>query len=504
MDHPIVRADDRGLPDRGDGRRRLPRGAARPEGRVDRAARRRHGRAVGVRARHPRPRSPTRSSTTRRSRSGARRRSISRRVLDPRSADEIGILDPEAIARVREEAWPQPANAEEVHEALLWMGYVTAEEGRPWQAWLDELAAAGRVVARGRPLVRGGGDARPEGRAARPPGGARARSSPDDADDALLLELEADGVVLRTRIDGRAGWCDRRLLARIHRYTLDRLRKEIEPVTASQFLRFLACWQHVDPEHRLDGPRGVAQVVAQLAGFEVPAARVGGSVLPARVRGYRREWLDQLTLSGEVVWGRLWGGAPAPTRRTPVCLVDRARPRRVVGARGAGARAGALGTRARGPARPSRAGARCSSRSSRAPTQLPPTFVEEGLSELIALGRVTCDSFSGLRWLIVPASKTEDRGALDGTLEPPLARGAERPRRPSSWRAASSCAPASSSARRSRARSSRSPGATSRASCARSRRAARSAAGASSPGFDGEQYALPEAVALLRAVRESA
>src|SRR6266496_1201293 len=149
-------------------------------------------------------------------------------------------------------------------------------------------------------------------------------------DDPLLADrkeelhaLEAEGAVLRTRIAGREAWCDRRLLARIHRYTLDRLRREIEPVSAAQFLRFLACWQHVDPEHKLEGPRGVAQVVAQLAGFEVPAAAWEGSVLPARVRGYRRDWLDQLTLSGEVAWGRLWGGGASPVRRAPVCLVMR-------------------------------------------------------------------------------------------------------------------------------------------------------------------------------------
>ncbi len=247
---------------------------------------------------------------------------FSRRVLGPRSADEIGVLDPEAIARVREEAWPQPSSAEEVHEALLWMGYVTAEEGRAWQAWLDELAAAGRVGLEG--------DRWFATEASRDPKAVlRGRMEAvgpifrDGADEALLVALESEGVVLRTRIDSREGWCDRRLLARIHRYTLDRLRKEIEPVTASEFLRFLACWQHVDPEHRLDGPRGVAQVVAQLAGFEVPAAVWEGSVLPARVRGYRREWLDQLTLAGEVAWGRLWGGAPAPTRRTPISLVER-------------------------------------------------------------------------------------------------------------------------------------------------------------------------------------
>ena len=94
-------------------------------------------------------------------------------------------------------------------------------------------------------------------------------------------------------------------------------------MTAAQFLRFLACWQHVDPAHRLDGPAGVAEVVQQLAGFEIPAAAWEEDVLPARVRGYRREWLDQLTLSGEVAWGRLWGAADVSVRRTPIALVPR-------------------------------------------------------------------------------------------------------------------------------------------------------------------------------------
>src|SRR5664280_2801539 len=327
---------------------------------------------------------------------------FSRRVLDTRSADEIGILDPEAISRVREEAWPQPSTAEEVHEALLWMGYVTVEEGRPWQAWLNELAAANRVAVEGGRWFAAEAPRDPKavlkGRME-----ALGPIFAEDADETLLRQLEAEGAVLRTRIAGREAWCDRRLLARIHRYTLDRLRKEIEPVTAAQFLRFLACWQHADPEHRLDGPRGVAQVVAQLAGFEIPAAAWEGSVLPARVRGYKREWLDQLTLSGEVAWGRLWGAAPGPTRRTPICLLER----RDLDEWSALA---AL-TPAREPSGKAlevqealvRKGAMFFQELARA-TKLPPTFVEEGLSELIALGRATCDSFSGLRWLIVPAS----------------------------------------------------------------------------------------------------
>ena len=424
---------------------------------------------------------------------------FSRRVLDTRSADEIGILDPEAIARVREEAWPQPSSAEEVHEALLWMGYVTAEEGRPWQAWLDELAAARRVtleegrwyaaeaprdpkaVLRGRmealgPVVAGG------------------------PDEAVLRELEAEGAVLRTRIAGHEAWCNRRLLARIHRYTLDRLRKEIEPVTAAQFLRFLACWQHADPEHRLDGPRGVGQIVAQLAGFEIPAAAWEGSVLPSRVRGYKREWLDQLTLSGEIVWGRLWGAATGPTRRTPICLVERRdldewsalaaqTPAREPSGKALEIQEALLGK-----------GAMFFQELART-TKLPPTFVEEGLSELIALGRVTCDSFSGLRWLIVPAPKRKTAVLSTGrwSLLP---------------REASTPPSAEFVARRLLQRT----GVVFRKTLAREKqplpfrdvaRVLRTLeargevrGGRFVAGFDGEQYALPEAVALLRAVRK--
>jgi len=126
----------------------------------------------------------------------------------------------------------------------------------------------------------------------------------DVGDDPLFKELERDGVVLRARIDGREAWCDRRLLARIHRYTLERLRREIEPVSARVFLRFLAAWQHPDEGRRLEGPLGVLEVIEQLAGFEAPAAAWEAAILPARVRDYRRDWLDQLTLSGQVAWGR--------------------------------------------------------------------------------------------------------------------------------------------------------------------------------------------------------
>jgi ATP-dependent Lhr-like helicase len=420
---------------------------------------------------------------------------LSRRVLDSRTADALGSLDPDAITRVREEAWPRPADAEEVHEALLWMGYVTAEEGRPWQAWLDGLAAAGRVTREG--------DRWFAAEAPRDPKsvlrGRMEALGPVVRDDPLLLELEAEGVVLRTRIAGEEAWCDRRLLARIQRYTLDKLRREIEPVTAAQFLHFLGCWQHVDPAHRLEGPRGVAEVAAQLAGFEIPAAAWEASVLPARVRGYRREWLDQLTLSGELVWGRLFGAGSGPIRRTPICLVRREELEDWACLAAPAGTPEPSGTAREVHAALEARGAMFLQEILRA-TRLLPSMVESALAELVGLGRVTCDAFGGLRWLMVPAWRR--RGAAG------LAAG-----RWSVLRHAGTPAAAEFVARRLLHRT----GVVFRKTVARERqpvpwrelaRALRALeargevrGGRFVGGFDGEQYALPEAVTLLRAVR---
>ncbi len=125
--------------------------------------------------------------------------------------------------------------------------------------------------------------------------------------DAAFLALEAQGVVLRGNYspgERALEWCERRLLARIHRYTLERLRREIEPVEAQDFMRFLFRWQHVAADTRLEGSRGVGEAVAQLQGFELAAAAWERDVLAARVNKYDPRWLDQLSLSGEIAWGR--------------------------------------------------------------------------------------------------------------------------------------------------------------------------------------------------------
>src|SRR5438445_11465798 len=129
-------------------------------------------------------------------------------------------------------------------------------------------------------------------------------------------------------------WCSRRLLARIHSYTLNRLRREIEPVSSADFIRFLLAWQKVAPDQQMEGPQSLLALIEQLEGFEAPAASWEGEIFPSRLLEYDPAWLDALCLSGEVVWARLTPGAPprngiekprgtGPVRSTPVALLRR-------------------------------------------------------------------------------------------------------------------------------------------------------------------------------------
>jgi ATP-dependent Lhr-like helicase len=193
-------------------------------------------------------------------------------------------------------------------------------------------------------------------------------------------------------------------LARIHRATIEKLRREIEPVSPAEFLHFLACWQHVDERYRLEGPRGVAEVLSQLAGFEAPARVWEGHILPRRVRDYRREWLDEVTMSGEFAWGRLWGSAASAIRVTPIAIVPReqlddwlslaAEPKTE---RMSGPAADLLqALSAGGPMFP---------QSLPKAANLVPAHVEMALGELLARGFVTCDSFAAVRQMITPPSR---------------------------------------------------------------------------------------------------
>ncbi len=420
-----------------------------------------------------------------------------RRTLGPKTADEIGALDPDAIRRVKEEAWPAPDGAEELHEALLWMGYATDAEAAPWRPWLAELLSSGRVVREG--------DRWFAAEAPRDPKsvmkGRLEATGPHFGDEPELLELEREGVAMRARFEGREGFCDRRLLARIHRSTIDRLRREIEPVEASVFARFLSCWQHLDPDHRLPGPNGVVLALGKLAGVEAPAAAWDAEILPARVEGYRPEWLDRATLSGEIAFGRLYGSGLSAPKATPVAFFPRedmdswlglAPPPEFKAAPLRGAAADVLeAMRARGPMFPADL-ARVAS--------IPPSFALRGLAELVALGLATADSFGSFRALFKKAARGRGPAAGAGRFGP--FRAERLPPPPPEFVARALLRRTGVVFRKTVARERLPMGFGLVARALRTLEARGEIRGGRFvAGTDGEQYALPEAVALLREAR---
>ncbi len=334
----------------------------------------------------------------------------SRRSLDAKTLDGIGALDAAAVDRVRREIWPQPESVEEVHDALLWMGFATDREAVPWMDWLTVLAAQQRVAHKNGRWFAVDGTDEPEkillGRleALGPVFEDNPTIAMDGAPLPLLMDLEHQGAILRTRLDGRTAWCERRILARIHQYTLDRLRREIEPVPPTDFLQFLACWQHVDSDFKLEGPLGVATVLKQLAGFELPAWAWENQVLPRRVRDYKRQWLDDATLMGEFAWGRFWGTASSAIRVTPITFVPRDELEIWLGAT-----LPAEADRLSGPASdllgPLRQNGAMFPQNLQKAAGLVPAHAEMGLADLVARGFVTCDSFAALRQMMTPPSR---------------------------------------------------------------------------------------------------
>ena len=363
----------------------------------------------------------------------------SRNVVVPRglpvAAHDLARLDPDAIARVRTEVRPAPRDADELHDLLLTLYLM-----RPVPAWtgfFDELAAAGRVAVVGngafwcaterRALVTG--PAAPDeevaaemmrghldvlGPATVPDLAAATGLAPGDVELALL-RVETEGFALRGRFSDPAGpeeFCARRLLTRIHAYTRERRRREIEPVTPRDFMRFLLRWQHVADGTRREGSHGVLSVVEQLQGFELAAGAWEKQVLAARVAGYQREWLDGLCLSGEVAWGRLSpraddgedvprGRGLSPSRATPITMTVRedlpwlllaARGDRVPVRPGPGPTLDVLSVLAeRGALFPPDLAAA---------TGREPIEIEEALWEGVARGLVTADGFRAVRSLL--------------------------------------------------------------------------------------------------------
>jgi ATP-dependent Lhr-like helicase len=177
-------------------------------------------------------------------------------------------------------------------------------------------------------------------------------------------------------------------------------------VTPAEFLAFLACWQHVDSEYQVEGPHGVSQVLRQLAGFEVPAWAWESQVLASRVKDFRREWVDEVTLSGEFAWGRLWGSGEAgpAVRVTPIAFVAREELERWIAMTEAPTAEGLSGAAA-DLLKPLAAQGAMFPQNLQKAAGLVPAHFEMGLAELLARGLATCDSFAALRQMITPPSR---------------------------------------------------------------------------------------------------
>ncbi len=330
------------------------------------------------------------------------------RAVGSRSATHIPPpatdLDPDIVAQVREQAWPQPRNKEEVHEALRWMGFICDHEVGSWSEWLSQLHQDGRVIHENTRWFATETDRSNNAQVMR---GRLEALGPIISDDPVMVTLESAGDVMRSRLDGQPVWCNRRLLARIHRLMIDRTRRQWQPVAVSDFLHVLTRWQSAHNDTQLDGPRGVLSVIKRLTGFAVPGQAWTNHVLPLRVRGFKNDWLDQLCVGGEVAWGRLWS-VPAGTKPTlsqvPISLIPRA-DLDVWLSLAPPVSSDGLSHYARSVLEAlEQRGALFQQEILRA-TGLLAEHAEMGQAELIAYGLITCDTFAALRWLMLPSER---------------------------------------------------------------------------------------------------
>jgi ATP-dependent Lhr-like helicase len=380
---------------------------------------------------------------------------MTRRWLEPSEASDLGKLDPFAIETVKSEAWPEAETPDELHDALMLLGFLTKDELKgKWVELFDELVAQQRVavlksnkkelyipaerlsqfktlyseleifpnlslpekilqqhwtkeqalveIVRGR--LEGLGPVRAE-----PIAESLGMAVVDIAQ--ALTALETEGFVFRGKFTAGAEgteWCERRLLARIHRYTLEKLRREIEPVAAADFMRFLFAWQHVDPSERLEGEEALRVVLDQLEGFEAPTAAWEAHILPARITDYDFTWLDFLCFSGATAWGRFRVSkngtkGMGPVKGTPIMFVQRSNLETWKQLSNAVPVADSM------PHASARVLELLSTRGALffqeivEKSGLLKSQVEDAISDLVARGLVTADSFAGLRALLVPA-----------------------------------------------------------------------------------------------------
>jgi ATP-dependent Lhr-like helicase len=411
-----------------------------------------------------------------------RARAVSLRRTDPWLGREFGQLDQAAIEEVRRQVWPDVRNADELHDLLLSLCLLPLTDGRELPTFAAALIKSGRAAVASWLMAGTNGEMRAWIAAERcdllrmcipgiqydppisiPLGFVEKVSSAEEAlrnivqgwleaigpttaghlaarlglaaakIDAALLALESAGAVLRgefTVTNGAPGapraieWCERSLLARIHRLTLGRMRKEIEAVSAAEFMEFLLDWQHLAPARRLAGRDGVLRVIEQLQGLELPAPAWEQHVLPSRLEKYEPADLEHLCLAGVVAWGRLRGNYDeaepandqsargkrarrvfAPARNAPIAFLRRDETEYFLDAGADWRQVPALSPMAREVAAYlERQGASFLADIAR-DSGLLKVKVEEALWQLVAHGLATGDGIAGLRVLLTPEHK---------------------------------------------------------------------------------------------------
>jgi ATP-dependent Lhr-like helicase len=401
-----------------------------------------------------------------------------RRHPDPQTAAEMGRLNPDAIDRVKEEAWPQPRDADELHDALVLTGFIDESEidDRELARWRHDLGelqqgkratrlqlssgqclwvSAERLQALQRlcpdgviaPVIEGLSTAEAKTSESALAEIIRSRleclgpvslsqlaqplGRPASEVQQALLQLEQEGFVIRGHFDprrsnneGETEWCERGLLARIHRYTLKQLRSEIEPVSPADFMRFLFNWQGL--EEPAQGIAALERVLLQLEGISLPAGSWEDDILPARLQPYFSTELDELCSSGKLTWLRLHAPAGREGKRrnpairtTPLAFVFRPhlaiwRPESATVPEG-------LSSTAVKVLEVLQQWGASFFDELQQQTGLLKTQLEQALGELVAWGVVNADQFQGLRAMISP--QKQQRGRRRGVLQTPLAAG---------------------------------------------------------------------------------
>ena len=370
-----------------------------------------------------------------------------KRFMTPQEASESNVLNANAIEKVRSEAWPNPRNPDELYDALCELGYMTSIEGAQWASQWNELATQQRAVrlSLSRHDIWVAIERLPEVRLIHPqacqsvPVHPVEAQTPADADTALLeilrsrlgclgpvaladvahslditeslvnrifVQLETEGYLFRIKPQVTTGielWCERRLLARIHRYSLEQMRNEIEPVSIQTFSRFLLHWQGLDQP--AEGEAALVRCMEQLEGCNAPAKIWEQSILPNRIRDYAPSFLNNLTANGRLVWYRPVSSTAKTqrstaqfTRMTAVSILPRA-DLRYWRCAGSSQQNYTLSANAEQIITLLRKNGACFFSDITSSTGLLKAQVEEGLGELVSAGMISSDSYAGLRFI---------------------------------------------------------------------------------------------------------